>query len=68
MDLLSSTRERLFGQETDWVRVQPSGFGRLLLALAIIAVGFSLLDHVAAGRSQAGVSIASSYGSNPQRR
>ncbi|MEO5758595.1 MAG: hypothetical protein ABIQ51_17235 [Mesorhizobium sp.] len=68
MDLLSSTRKRLFEQETDWARVQPSGFGRLLLALAIIAAGFSLLDHVAAGRSQAGVSIASSYGSTLERR
>ncbi|TIO08031.1 hypothetical protein [Mesorhizobium sp.] len=34
-------------QEADWLHRPPSGFGRLLAAVAIIGVAVSLLDHAA---------------------
>ncbi|RWI28637.1 MAG: hypothetical protein E5X43_17530 [Mesorhizobium sp.] len=34
-------------QEADWLDRQPSGFGRLLAAVAMIGVAVSLLDYAA---------------------
>ncbi|TIQ00784.1 MAG: hypothetical protein E5X60_03230 [Mesorhizobium sp.] len=34
-------------QEADWLHRSPSGFGRLLVAVAIIGVTVSLLDRAA---------------------
>ena len=51
------------GQEADWSRLPPSGFGRLLAAVAIIGVGVCFLDH-AAGKGPADSLIASSYDSS----
>ena len=53
-------------EETDWLYQQPSGFGRLLAAVAIIGVAFCLLDH-AADQRPADTLIASSYGSQQGR-
>ena len=44
------TGRKAGGQEIDWLRPSPSGFGRLLASVAIIGVGVCLLDH-AAGKS-----------------
>ncbi|RWQ41475.1 MAG: hypothetical protein EOS21_13650 [Mesorhizobium sp.] len=43
----------------------PSGFGRLLAAVAIIGVAASVLDHAAA-RKGAADAVAASYGSSQQ--
>ena len=55
------------GQEPDWLQPQPSGFGRLLAAIAIIGIAVCFLDH-AAGKSPADTKIASSYGLSQQGR
>ncbi|AZO20990.1 MULTISPECIES: hypothetical protein [unclassified Mesorhizobium] len=69
MDTLFSARKRMFRQETDWAEVPPSGFGRLLVAVAVIGLAIGLLDHAAAQASLAGSSlIASSYDPAQQRR
>ncbi|WP_192361653.1 hypothetical protein [Mesorhizobium mediterraneum] len=34
-------------QEADWLHRSPSGFGRLLVAVAIIGVTVSIVDHAA---------------------
>lgn len=61
MDLPCSTRARMTGQTGDWSRIPPSGLGRLLAALAIIVVAFSLLDHAAVRESQADAGVTPSY-------
>ena len=38
-------------QEIDPLHVPPSGFGRLLAAIAVIGIAVILLDHAAAGMS-----------------
>ena len=43
---------------------RPSGFGRLLLAIAIIGLAVCVLDHVSAGKAATGTLIA--YGSSEQ--
>ena len=53
-------------QETDWLYQPPSGFGRLLAAVAIIGVAFCFIDH-AAGKHPADTLIASSYVSQQGR-
>ena len=53
-------------EETDWLYQQPSGFGRLLVAVAIIGVAFSSIDH-AAGKRPADTLIAASYVSQQGR-
>ena len=37
---------------------RPSGFGRLLLAIAIIGLAVCVLDHVSAGKAATGTLIA----------
>lgn len=54
-------------QEADWLHPPPSGFGRLLAAVAIIGVAVCLLDH-AAGKGPADISVASSYASTHEWR
>jgi hypothetical protein len=54
-------------QETDWLHQPPSGFGRLLAAVAIIGLGVCFLDH-AAGKGPADTLITSSYVSSQQGR
>jgi hypothetical protein len=49
-------------QEIDCSR--PSGFGRLLAAVAVIGIAVVALDHAAAGKDAAGTLIA--YGSSEQ--
>ena len=49
-------------QEIDCSR--PSGFGRLLAAIAVIGIAVILLDHAAAGMSANDTVIA--YGSSEQ--
>jgi hypothetical protein len=53
--------------EVDWSQPQPSGFGRLLAAVAIIGIAVCLLDH-AASKGPADTVIASSYVSSQQGR
>ena len=53
-------------EDTDWLYQPPSGFGRLLAAVAIIGVAFCFLDH-AAGKHPADTLIASSYASQQGR-
>jgi len=43
---------------------RPSGFGRLLLAIAIIGLAVCVLDHVSTGKAATGTLIA--YGSSEQ--
>jgi hypothetical protein len=61
-----NTDRNIGGQETDWSHPPPSGFGRLLLAAAIIGIVVCLLDH--AGKGPAATCIASAYGSSQQWR
>ncbi|WP_287253791.1 hypothetical protein [Mesorhizobium sp.] len=44
----SDTGRKATEQEPDRLDRQPSGFGRLLVAVAMIEVAVSLLDHAAA--------------------
>jgi hypothetical protein len=44
-------------QEADWLHRSPSGFGRLLAAVAIIGIAVSLFDY-ASVKSPAGTSVA----------
>lgn len=60
----TSTGRRADRQESDPLRVPPSGLGRLLAAVAIIGIAVSLLDHVAAGNGTHDTVIA--YGSSQQ--
>ncbi|MBZ9717232.1 hypothetical protein LB519_05175 [Mesorhizobium sp. AD1-1] len=50
--------------KSDPLHVPPSGFGRLLAAVAIIGIAVSLLDHIAAGKNSTDTVIA--YGSSQQ--
>ncbi|MER9872086.1 hypothetical protein [Mesorhizobium sp. M0195] len=54
-------------QQADWSRLQPSGFGRLLAAIAIIGITVSFLDYAAA-KGPADVSVASPYGRTQEWR
>jgi hypothetical protein len=54
-------------REDFWLHPPPSGFGRLLTAIAIIAVAACLLNH-AAGKGPADTLITSTYGSSQQGR
>ncbi|WP_245437157.1 hypothetical protein [Mesorhizobium helmanticense] len=54
-------------QEDYWLHPPPSGFGRLLAAVAIIGVAVCSLDH-AAGKGAADTVVAASYGSSQQGR
>ncbi|TPJ32954.1 hypothetical protein FJ434_24260 [Mesorhizobium sp. B2-5-13] len=58
----TGTGRKAGGQEIDLLRQPASGFGRLLVAVAIIGVGVCFLDH-AADKGPADNLIASSYGS-----
>ncbi|KAA3451309.1 hypothetical protein C7I87_07740 [Mesorhizobium sp. SARCC-RB16n] len=49
-------------QEDFWLDPPASGFGRLLAAVAIIAVAACLLDHAAAVAGKADMVVAASYG------
>ncbi|MER8415327.1 hypothetical protein [Mesorhizobium sp. M0618] len=60
----TSTGRRADLGERDPLHVPPSGFGRLLAAVAIIGIAISLLDHVAAGKDSTDIVIA--YGSSQQ--
>ncbi|MBZ9671450.1 hypothetical protein FJ970_05165 [Mesorhizobium sp. B2-1-8] len=53
---------RLERQEDFWLDPPASGFGRLLAAVAIIAVAACLLDHAAAVAGKADTVVAASYG------
>ncbi|CAN7271180.1 hypothetical protein LJR234_001324 [Mesorhizobium amorphae] len=52
--------------EDFWLHPPPSGLGRLLAAVAIIAVAACLLDHAAAVKGPADSVTAASYGSSLQ--
>ncbi|WP_214474526.1 hypothetical protein [Mesorhizobium sp. dw_380] len=58
-----STGRKAGEQEVDWLHPPPSGFGRLLAAVAIIGIGVCVLDQ-AAGKGPADSLIASSYDSS----
>ena len=58
----NSTSTGVRPQEIDCSR--PSGFGRLLLVIAIIGLAVCVLDHVSAGKAATGTLIA--YGSSEQ--
>ena len=58
----NGTGKRAGLQEIDCSR--PSGFGRLLAAVAVIGIAVCVLDHAAAGKDAAGTVIA--YGSSQQ--
>ncbi|MER8549689.1 hypothetical protein NKI39_13935 [Mesorhizobium sp. M0664] len=70
----TSTGHRAGEQQADWSRLQPSGFGRLLAAIAIIGIAVSLLDYAAAGldsaagKGSAEISVASSSASSQEWR
>lgn len=49
-------------QEADWWHRPPSGFGRLLAAVAIVGVTVCLLD-LAVGKGPADTTVAASYDS-----
>lgn len=53
-------------QEDFWLHPPPSGFGRLLAAVAIIGVAACLLDYAAAVKGTADTVVAASYGSSQQ--
>ncbi|AZN96940.1 hypothetical protein EJ066_06380 [Mesorhizobium sp. M9A.F.Ca.ET.002.03.1.2] len=53
-------------QEDYWLHVPPSGFGRLLAAIAIIGVAACVLDHAAAVKGGADTITVASYGSSQQ--
>ena len=55
---------RCAAEEIDPLHVPPSGFGRLLAAIAIIGIAVILLDHAAVGMSATDTLIA--YGSSQQ--
>ncbi|MER8431884.1 hypothetical protein [Mesorhizobium caraganae] len=57
-------RRRADRQEIDRLCLPPSGFGRLLAAIAIIGLAVILLDHVAAGNGANDTVIA--YGSSEE--
>ena len=53
-------------QEDFWLHPPRSGFGRLLAAVAIIAVAACLLDHAAAVKGAADSVVTASYVSSQQ--
>jgi hypothetical protein len=53
-------------QEDYWLHPPASGFGRLLMAIAIIGIAACLLDHAAAVKGNADTFVAASYGSSQQ--
>ncbi|TPI11347.1 hypothetical protein FJW06_20045 [Mesorhizobium sp. B4-1-3] len=53
-------------KEDFWLDLPPSGFGRLLLAVAVIGVAACLLDDAAAARGAADTVRIASYGSSRQ--
>ncbi|MBZ9773154.1 hypothetical protein [Mesorhizobium sp. CO1-1-8] len=59
----TSTGRTVDPGESDPLHVPPSGFGRLLAAIAIIGIAVSLLDHVAAAKDSTDTVI---YGSSQQ--
>ncbi|MER8832502.1 hypothetical protein [Mesorhizobium sp. M0909] len=63
----TSTSHMAGEQQADWSRLPPSGFGRLLAAIAIICIAVSFLDYAAA-KGPANVSVASSYGPTQEWR
>jgi hypothetical protein len=72
MDMLFVVHWRGFGpnaggQQADWPVRPHSGFGRLLVAVAIIGAAVCLLDH-AAGKGVADTVTASSYDSTREWR
>ncbi|MER9677345.1 hypothetical protein [Mesorhizobium sp. M0208] len=69
----TSTSHMAGEQQADWSRLRPSGFGRLLAAIAIIGITVSFLDYAAgldyaAAKGPANVSVASSYGPTQEWR
>ncbi|RWD61041.1 MAG: hypothetical protein EOS36_19115 [Mesorhizobium sp.] len=52
--------------EEFWLDPPPSGFGRLLAAVAIIGIAAFLLDHAAALSGKADSVAVASYGSSQQ--
>jgi hypothetical protein len=64
----TSTGRKAGAQEVDWLNPPPSGFGRLLAAVAIIGIAVCILDY-ASSKGSADTLIASSdYGSSQQGR
>ncbi|WP_426213441.1 hypothetical protein [Mesorhizobium abyssinicae] len=55
-------------QEDYWLDPPPSGFGRLLAAVAIIGIAACLLDHAAAFGGAADTIITASYGPSQHGR
>ncbi|UVK42499.1 hypothetical protein BPNPMPFG_004190 [Mesorhizobium sp. AR07] len=54
-------------REEFWLHPPASGFGRLLVAIAIIGIAACLLDHAAAAvEGNADTLVAASYGSSQQ--
>lgn len=51
-------------QEIDRLSLPPSGFGRLLAAVAIIGIAVCALDHAAAGKGATDTVVA--YGPSEQ--
>jgi hypothetical protein len=58
------TGRRRAAEEIDPLHLPPSGFGRLLAAVAFIGIAVVALDHAAAGKGAAGTLVA--YGSSQQ--
>ncbi|TIV96050.1 MAG: hypothetical protein E5V85_19105 [Mesorhizobium sp.] len=55
-------------QEDYWLDPPPSGFGRLLAAVAIIGIAACLLDHAAAFGGAADTITTASYGPSQHGR
>jgi hypothetical protein len=53
-------------REDFWLHPPASGFGRLLVAIAIIGIAAWLLDHAVAVKGNADTVVAASYGSSQQ--
>ncbi|RUU56720.1 hypothetical protein [Mesorhizobium sp. M2C.T.Ca.TU.002.02.1.1] len=51
-------------REDFWLNPPPSGFGRLLVAVAVIGVAACLLDHAGAAKGAADTVRTASYGSS----
>ncbi|MER8505841.1 hypothetical protein [Mesorhizobium sp. M0199] len=69
----TNTSHRAGEQQADWSRLPPSGFGRLLAAIAIIGIAVSFLDYAAgldhtAGKGPAEISLASAAASTQEWR
>ncbi|RWM24935.1 MAG: hypothetical protein E5X74_25220 [Mesorhizobium sp.] len=60
-------RGRRAGRPEDlWLDPPASGFGRLLVAAAIIGIAACLLDHAAAVKGEADSVAVASYGSSQE--